>query len=152
MKRIIIFLILGIFFSLSSVVKSDEMVSIEEYLSDKSNNDTAATIYSLVRCSGLELFFATILLEKAPDVSQLSKEKSGEFALYASKMDSATSDRKFDDSAKNMINSSQEIMNYYIIDGKKNWSKTGSYFLNSYIDKDRQLCDYLYNNVIKTSG
>jgi len=51
------------------------MVSIEEYLSDKSNNDTAATIYSLIRCSGLELFFATILLEKAPDVSQLSKEK-----------------------------------------------------------------------------
>ena len=45
MKRIIVFLILGIFFSLSSVVKSDEMVSIEEYLSDKSNNDTAATIY-----------------------------------------------------------------------------------------------------------
>ena len=80
------------------------------------------------------------------------KKKSGEFALYASKMDSATSDRKFDDSAKNMIKSSQEIMNYYIIDGKKNWSKTGSYFLNSYIDKDRQLCDYLYNNVIKTSG
>ena len=149
MKRVVIFLILGIFLNLSSVVKSDEMVSIEKYLSDKDPSDHAATTYSLIRCSGLELFFATIMQEKAPDVSKFSKQKSSEFALFASKLDSVNSNRKFEDSAKNMINSSQEIMSYYIKDGKKNWSKTGSYFLESYIDDDRLLCDYLYKSYIQ---
>ena len=149
MKRVVIFLILGIFLNLSSVVKSDEMVSIEKYLSDKDPSDRAATTYSLIRCSGLELFFATIMQEKAPDVSKLSKQKSSEFALFASKLDSVNSNREFEDSAKNMINSSQEIMSYYIKDGKKNWSKTGSYFVDSYIDDDRLLCDYLYKSYIQ---
>tara|TARA_B100000575_G_scaffold232275_1_gene193556 strand:- start:438 stop:605 length:168 start_codon:yes stop_codon:yes gene_type:complete len=38
---------------------------------------------------------------------------------------------------------------YYIKDGKKNWSKTGSYFVDSYIDDDRLLCDYLYKSYIQ---
>ena len=69
--------------------------------------------------------------------------------MFASKLDSVNSNREFEDSAKNMINSSQEIMSYYIKDGKKNWSKTGSYFLESYIDDDRLLCDYLYKSYIQ---
>ena len=125
------------------------MTSIEKYLSDKDPTDHAATIYSLVRCSGLELFFATIMQEKAPDAVEILKQKSGEFALVASKLDSVTSERDFEDSAKNMIKSSHEIMGNYIKDGKKNWSKTGSYFLKSYIDEDRLLCDYLYKTYVK---
>ena len=128
---------------------ANEMISIEKYLSDKDPEDHGATIYSLIRCSGLELFFATIMQEKAPDVSKLSKEQSNEFALFASKLDSIISKRKFEESAKNMINSSQEIMGYYIKDGIKNWNKTGSYFLESYIDEDRLLCDYIYKTQIK---
>ena len=125
------------------------MTSIEKYLSDKDSTDHAATIYSLVRFSGLELFFASIMQEKAPDAVEILKQKSGEFALVASKLDSVTSERDFEDSAKNMIKSSQEIMGNYIKDGKKNWSKTGSYFLDSYIDEDRLLCDYLYKTYVK---
>ena len=147
MKKI--FLTILFTFFVSGGANANEMISIEKYLSDKDPSDHAATTYSLIRCSGLELFFATIMQEKAPDVSKLSKQKSSEFALFASKLDSVNSKRKFEDSAKNIISSSQEIMSYYIKDGKKNWSKTGSYFVDSYIDDDRLLCDYLYKSYIQ---
>src|SRR6056300_444054 len=147
MKKIFLTILFSMVLTVGT--NANEMISIEKYLSDKDPSDHAATVYSLTRCSGLELFFATIMQEKAPDVSNLSKQKSSEFALFASKLDSVNSNRKFEDSAKNMINSSQEIMSYYIKDGKKNWSKTGSYFLESYIDDDRLLCDYLYKSYIQ---
>jgi hypothetical protein len=146
-KKIFITILFTIALSVSA--NANEMISIEKYLSDKDPSDHAATTYSLIRCSGLELFFATIFQEKRPEAVKLLKRMSAEFALAASKLDSTISKRKFEDSSRNITKMSQEIMFNYINDGKKNWSKTGSYFLESYIDDDRLLCDYLYKSYIQ---
>jgi len=147
MKKLFLTILFTIALSVSA--NANEMISIEKYLSDKDPSDHAATTYSLIRCSGLELFFATIFQEKRPEAVKLLKRMSAEFALAASKLDSTISKRKFEDSSRNITKMSQEIMFNYIKDGKKNWSKTGSYYLDSYIDDDRLLCDYLYKSYIQ---
>ena len=147
MKKIFITILFTIALSVSA--NANEMISIEKYLSDKDPSDHAATTYSLIRCSGLELFFATIFQEKRPEAVKLLKRMSAEFALAASKLDSTISKRKFEDSSRNITKMSQEIMFNYIKDGKKNWSKTGSYYLDSYIDDDRLLCGNLYKFYIQ---
>ena len=131
-----------------NIAKSDEMISIEKYLSDKDPKDYNATIYSLVRCSSLERFFASLVFEKDPKLYEQIKNMSSDFALAASKYDSLNSKRTFEQSSKNIINSVGEIYKIYLEDGKKNWSKTGSYYLGSYIDEDRKFCDYTYKKFV----
>jgi len=146
-KKIFITILFTIALSVSA--NANEMISIEKYLSDKDPSDHAATTYSLIRCSGLEMFFAAIFQEKHPEDFENSKRMSAEFVLAASKLDSTISKRKFEESFKNLIQMSQEIKDNYIKDGKKNWSKTGSYYLDSYIDDDRLLCGNLYKFYIQ---
>ena len=47
-----------------NIAKSDEMISIEKYLSDKDPKDYNATIYSMIRCSGLNVFLGTVASSK----------------------------------------------------------------------------------------
>jgi hypothetical protein len=55
--------------------------------------------------------------------------------------DSKSSKRKYEDSIKNFTEVLKTTRDSYLIDGKKNWAKTGSYFENSYIDEDRKICE-----------
>ena len=146
-KYLLIIFLLFIFNTSSS--KADQMVSIEKYLLDKDPKDYNATIYSIVRCSGLERFSALIVFEKDPKLSEKLQNMSADFALAAAKYDSLNSSRTFEQSSKNIINSVNEIYNIYLEDGKKNWSKTGSYYLGSYIEKDNNFCGEFYKQIQK---
>ena len=130
-----------------NIAKSDEMISIEKYLSDKDPKNYNM-FYLLVRCSSLQQFFGTITFEKNPKLSEKLANRAVEFSLTATKYDSSNSSRTFEQSARNVLSSVEEIFNIYLADGKKNWTKTGSYYLGSYIDNDRKFCDETYKKFV----
>jgi hypothetical protein len=146
-KYLLIIFLLFIFNTSSS--KADKMPSIEKYFLDKDTKDYNATIYSLVRCSGLSRFSTLIAFEKDPKLSEKFKNMSADFALAAAKYDSLNSSRTFEQSSKNTMNSVDEIYKIYLEDGKKNWSKTGSYYLGSYIEEDANFCAGFYKQIPK---
>jgi hypothetical protein len=97
--------------------------------------------------TSLNLFYATIMKEKSPELSAKFHDLAGEFAYAAARLDSKTSSRSIDESQKNMIEAAMKFSKSYIKDGKDNWTKTGSYFQGSYIEKDDEICKQAEKNI-----
>jgi len=93
------------------------------------------------RCAGLSAFIASFTKEKAPDLSTNMETRAKSLLVMAATADSKSSKRKYEDSVKNFTEVLKTTRDSYLIDGKKNWAKTGSYFENSYIDDDRKICE-----------
>ena len=150
MKKAMGILVLGLL--ITSTSSSNELIPLKKYLDDHPISDTAAgeaptVIYMMIRCSGLNLFYATIMKEKSPELSAKFHDLAGEFAYAAAKLDSKTSNRSINESQKNMIEAAMKFSKSYIKDGKDNWTKTGSYFEGSYIEKDDEICKQAAKNI-----
>ena len=132
-----------------NIAKSDEMISIEKYLSDKDPKDYNATIYSMIRCSGLNVFLSSIASSKnQKELSNKLNDIAVEFALHATKFDKIISKRTFDESREKMTEATVNIAKSYRNDGMINWMKNGSYYSGTYIDEDRKFCDYTYKKFV----
>jgi hypothetical protein len=140
MNRLIIFLVSGILL-LGTGAKSNELKPLNEYLKTNNKKDLTVSIYLMNRCAGLSAFIASFTKEKAPDLSANMEARAKSLITLAAAADSKTSSRKSEDSLKNFLEVLKTTRDAYVVDGKKNWSKTGSYFENSYIDEDRKICE-----------
>jgi hypothetical protein len=145
-----LFFLILLFITLNfNIAKSDEMISIEKYLSDKDPKDYNATIYSLIRCSGLNVFLSAVADSKnQKELSNKLSDIGFEFASRAVQFDKILSKRNFDESREKMTEATVNISKLYKIDGMKNWIKNGSYYLGSYLDQDRKFCDDTYKKFV----
>lgn len=130
-----LFLVLGV------VANANELKPLNEYLRTNNKKDLTVSIYLMNRCAGLSAFIASFTKEKAPDLSANMETRAKSLLVMAATADSKSSKRKYEDSVKNFTEVLKSTRDSYLIDGKKNWAKTGSYFENSYIDDDRKICE-----------
>jgi hypothetical protein len=126
---------------LGGVASANELKPLNEYLRTNNKKDLTVSIYLMNRCAGLSAFIASFTKEKAPDLSANMETRAKSFLVMAATADSKSSKRKYEDSVKNFTEVLKSTRDSYLIDGKKNWAKTGSYFENSYIDDDRKICE-----------
>jgi hypothetical protein len=140
MKRSIIIIISGMLL-LASGARANELKPLNEYLKTNNKKDLTVSIYLMNRCAGLSAFIASFTKEKAPDLSANMEARAKSLVTYAAEADSKTSSRKPQESLANFLEVLKITRDVYLIDGKKNWAKTGSYFENSYIDEDRKICE-----------
>ena len=151
MKKLLGILVLGLL--ITSTSSSNELIPLKKYLDDHPISNTAAgeaptVIYMTIRCSGLYAFYAVIMKEKNPEAAAKFHDLAGEFAYTAAKLDSQFSDRSFDESLKNMIVAAEKIMKSYKKDGEDNWTKTGSFIQDSYIEDEDEICKDAKKNVM----
>ena len=130
-----------LFLVLGEVVGANELKPLNEYLRTNNKKDLTVSIYLMNRCAGLSAFIASFTKEKAPDLSANMETRAKNLLVMAATADSKSSKRKYEDSVKNFTEVLKSTRYSYLIDGKKNWAKTGSYFENSYIDDDRKICE-----------
>lgn len=130
-----------LFLVLGGVANANELKPLNEYLRTNNKKDLTVSIYLMNRCAGLSAFIASFTKEKAPDLSANMETRAKSLLVMAATADSKSSKRKYEDSVKNFTEVLKSARDSYLIDGKKNWAKTGSYFENSYIDEDRKICE-----------
>jgi hypothetical protein len=140
MTRLIIVIVSGMLL-LGSGARANELKPLNEYLKTNNKKDLTVSIYLMNRCAGLSAFMASFAKEKAPDLSANMEARAKSLVTYAAEADSKTSSRKPQESLANFLEVLKITRDAYLIDGNKNWAKTGSYFENSYIDEDRKICE-----------
>jgi hypothetical protein len=126
---------------LGGVAGANKLKPLNEYLRTNNKKDLTVSIYLMNRCAGLSAFIASFTKEKAPDLSANMETRARSLLVMAATADSKSSKRKYEDSVKNFTEVLKSTRDSYLIDGKKNWAKTGSYFESSYIDDDRKICE-----------
>ena len=120
---------------------SENMIPLKTYLKNNKNfNDLNRTIYLLKRCTSLHYFLSNKEFTKKDNNMLLRYEKDYNFfsvrlykILNTENSDFTKLNKKVDDE---MI----KISKIYSNDGRKNLSKTGSYFKKSYILDDLKIC------------
>ena len=150
-KRFLGILVLGLL--ITSTSSSNELIPLKKYLDDHPISNTAAgeaptVIYMTIRCSGLYAFYAVNMKEKNPEAAAKLSYVSTLFVYTAAEFDSQFSDRSFDESLKNMIVAAEKIMKSYKKDGEDNWTKTGSFIQDSYIEDEDEICKDAKKNVM----
>ena len=120
---------------------SENMIPLKTYLKNNKNfNDLNRTIYLLKRCTSLHYFLSNKEFTKKDNNMLLRYDKDYNFfsarlykILNTENSDFTKLNKKADDE---MIKFSK----IYLNDGRKNLSKTGSYFKKSYILEDLKIC------------
>ena len=120
---------------------SENMIPLKTYLKNNKNfNDLSRTTYILKRCSSLHYFLSNNEFTKKDQNVRIRYEKDYNFfsarlykILNIENSDFTKLNKKVDDE---MIRFSK----IYFNDGRKNLSKTGSYFKKSYILDDLKIC------------
>ena len=152
MKKI--FFTFGIyFFILTNLSFSQSMLSLEKYLEQNEDQlqDPTVLMYLSDRCSGLNLYQATILSTspKGLEAAEKFKEMSGIYSLTSYKI-LISEFNKVKDQAQEIAKESM-IKKYedYLKDGKDLHSKTGSYFIGNYIESDVKVCEQLSKIILE---
>ncbi len=120
---------------------SENMIPLKTYLKNNKNfKDLSRTIYLLKRCTSLHYFLSNNEFTKKDNNVRIRYEKDYNFfsirlykILNIDNTDFTKLNKKVDDE---MIKFSKIYSN----DGRKNLSKTGSYFKKSYILEDLKIC------------
>ena len=120
---------------------SENMIPLKTYLKNNKNfKDLSRTIYLLKRCTSLHYFLSNNEFTKKDNNIRIRYEKDYNFfsirlykILNIDNTDFTKLNKKVDDE---MIKFSKIYSN----DGRKNLSKTGSYFKKSYILDDLKIC------------
>ncbi len=120
---------------------SENMIPLKTYLKNNKNfKDLSRTIYLLKRCTSLHYFLSNNEFAKKDNNVRIRYEKDHNFfsirlykVLNIDNTDFTKLNKKVDDE---MIKFSKIYSN----DGRKNFSKTGSYFKESYILDDLKIC------------
>ena len=120
---------------------SENMIPLKTYLKNNKNfKDSSRTIYLLKRCTSLHYFLSNNEFTKKDNNVRIRYEKDYYFfsvrlykILNFKNSDFTNLNKKVDDE---MIKFSKIYSN----DGRKNLSKTGSYFKKSYILDDLKIC------------
>ncbi len=120
---------------------SENMIPLKTYLKNNKNfKDLSRTIYLLKRCTSLHYFLSNNKFTKKDNNVRIRYEKDYNFfsirlykILNIDNTDFTKLNKKVDDE---MIKFSKIYSN----DGRKNLSKTGSYFKKSYILDDLKIC------------
>ena len=120
---------------------SENMIPLKTYLKNNKNfKDLSRTMYLLKRCTSLHYFLSNNEFTKKDNNIRIRYEKDYNFfsirlykILNIDNTDFTKLNKKVDDE---MIKFSKIYSN----DGRKNLSKTGSYFKKSYILDDLKIC------------
>ena len=120
---------------------SENMIPLKTYLKNNKNfKDLSRTIYLLKRCTSLHYFLSNNKFTKKDNNVRIRYEKDYNFfsirlykILNIDNTDFTKLNKKVDDE---MIKFSKIYSN----DGRKNLSKSGSYFKKSYILDDLKIC------------
>ena len=120
---------------------SENMIPLKTYLKNNKNfKDLSRTMYLLKRCTSLHYFLSNNEFTKKDNNVRIRYEKDYYFfsvrlykILNFKNSDFTNLNKKVDDE---MIKFSK----IYLNDGRKNLSRTGSYFKKSYILDDLKIC------------
>ena len=152
MKKIF-FIFLIYFFTLTNFSFSQSMLSLEKYLEQNENQlqDPTVLLYLSDRCSGLNLYQATILStsSKGLEAAKRFKEMSGIYSLTSYKILISEFNRDKDQAQKIVRESMMKKYEDYLKDGKDWHSKTGSYFIGNYIESDVKVCEQLSKIILE---
>ena len=136
---------------ISQTAFSASMLPLEKYMQKNKNysEDLTITLYLSDRCAGLNLFMAKVLKtnKKGLELSEKSQSMATVFMMLSNKLLISEFNKNSKDAASIVMESVENKMKDYLKDGKDWQSKTGSYFVDSYIEKDLKICDTLFNSL-----
>lgn len=144
MKKLlkIFWLIIFFKFLLINSVFADSLLPLKKYLERNIEQKEDPSVYMYVsdRCSAAYMFMAVIVKNKEPDFSKQVEDASTKFKMFAFNILTKKFGRNEADALKLIKDNSESTLKLYLKDGKENYTRTGSYFLGSYIEEDLQIC------------
>ena len=123
-----------------NIAKATSLTPLIEYFEKNKTTDPAVQVYTFYRCAAVYRFSASLLLKTNEEGAKQFVNSSSNFSLMALTVLVDKLDNEKDAAMKKTIEAVDEISNLYINDGKRNWEKTGSYFQDSYILDDFNIC------------
>ena len=139
MKLLIYFTVF--IFILISKSYSENMIPLKTYLKNNKNfNDLNRTIYLLKRCTSLHYFLSNNEFTKKDNNVRIRYEKDYNFFSVKLYKILNIANSNFTKLSKKVDDEMIKFSKIYSNDGRKNLSKTGSYFKKSYILNDLKIC------------
>ena len=151
MKQLLSILILLGFMSVSYAQKS--LRPLSEIIQEDNLDDPSIILYIYQRCSGVYLNMSAMLY-KQNLVEESKQFETGQaiFALGAQYLLSQEPGQN-EISAKEQIKSNiGEISTIYLGDMNSNYIANGNYTLDTYIEKDLEICKIFFDNIISNTN
>ncbi len=139
MKVLICFIVF--IFVLMPKSYSEDLIPLKIYLKNNQNfKDENRAIYLLKRCTSLHYFLSNTEFNKKDRNVRIRYEKDKNF--FSTKLYKILNFKNSDFSKlnKKVDDEILKISKTYVNDGKKNFTKTGSFFKKSYILGDLKIC------------
>ena len=143
MKKLFLFVFLALMFC--NIAKATSLTPLIEYFEKNKSTDPAVQVYTFYRCAAVCSFSASLLLKTNEEGAKQFVNSSSNFSLMALTVLVDKLDNEKDAAMKKTTEAVDEISNLYMNDGKRNWEKTGSYFQDSYILDDFNICKKIIN-------
>ena len=120
---------------------SENMIPLKTYLKNNTNfKDLGRTIYLLKRCTSLHYFLSNNEFTKKDNNVRIRYEKDYNFFSVKLYKILNIENSNFTKLNKKVDDEIIKFSKIYSNDGRKNLSKTGSYFKKSYILEDLKIC------------
>ena len=120
---------------------SENMIPLKTYLKNNKNfKDLSRTIYLLKRCTSLHYFLSNNEFTKKDNNVRIRYEKDYNFFSVKLYKILNIANSNFTKLSKKVDDEMIKFSKIYSNDGRKNLSKTGSYFKKSYILDDLKIC------------
>ena len=138
--KLLIFLTVFVLFLISKS-NSENMIPLKTYLKNNKNfKDLSRTIYLLKRCTSLHYFLSNNEFTKKDNNVRIRYEKDYNFFSVKLYKILNIANSNFTKLSKKVDDEMIKFSKIYSNDGRKNLSKTGSYFKKSYILNDLKIC------------
>jgi len=149
MKKLLGIVVLGLLWS--NVGFAANLKSLENYLQENKNygGDLTVLSYLTSRCAAFYNFSATITYQQDKDLSDRFVKLATEMNMLAMKALMKKLNNNSDDAASTVMANVKKMTEYYMKDGKDNFTRTGSYVQGSYIEGDAVICNQTYETLFK---
>ena len=140
MKKFVILILL-----IPNLSWGNKLLPLSDYLLQHNPSDPAVFEYVEYRCASGWWGVAKLLENQDPETSQMYQNSATELMM---RLVSKYMQNNFVDNAEafqSVTTSVINISNIYIDEMNSNWQKTGSYFMNTYVEDDILLCKEVFS-------
>ena len=137
---------LALLLLIPSLSWGNKLMPLEEYLLKHNPEDPAVLEYFEYRCASVWSAVGKLVIEQEPDVALQYESNAVELIvqLIPKYMKNNNIDQTL--ATETVLNSIINIANLYMDDMNLNWERTGSYFMDTYVEKDALMCRDLFLN------
>tara|TARA_B100000963_G_scaffold323387_1_gene308178 strand:+ start:172 stop:618 length:447 start_codon:yes stop_codon:yes gene_type:complete len=147
MKKILVVLLLSIFYSNNVVAQS--MISINKFIEKNSegSKDVIVQTYVVKRCTAAYLYMVTITKDRDAKTAESFRIAYDKLFQFAAQILMKDLNLDVDAAGENVLTDVDNMMKYYIKDGQDSFVRTGTYVMDNYIGDDLRFCKKLMKSI-----